>query len=116
MSTQMHGAPHAQLSRPAAPRSRTAVTGLPLAPRGAFARQPRWLRTYTLVLVGLDGVALLIGAMVGQLTRFDRMDGSIGGPPRSTGWSQRDPRKCGVTASGRRGKARANARSPFAFN
>jgi exopolysaccharide biosynthesis polyprenyl glycosylphosphotransferase len=67
----------AAVGRPAT--GRTAVTGLPLAPHRVPTRAPGWLRGYTVALVGLDAVALLLGALVGHLTRFERLDGTVAG-------------------------------------
>jgi len=63
----------------AAPAWRTAVTGLPAAARRGLARRPGWVTSYTAALVGLDAVALLLGAVAGHLSRFARIDGTVGG-------------------------------------
>jgi exopolysaccharide biosynthesis polyprenyl glycosylphosphotransferase len=58
---------------------RAAVTGLPLAPHRVSNRTQRWQRLYTAAIVALDAAALLLGALAGQLTRFDSLDGTLGG-------------------------------------
>ena len=58
---------------------RAAVTGLPLAPHRTATRRRAWVRQYAATLVVLDAIALQLGAVIGYLTRFARIDGTVEG-------------------------------------